>query len=124
MVETVQFPTLPVFKEVYLSSTCRLCVVAGVSSEEFQEVQSVILKLLFMMWQWLREAFNLIAVALPRRPLQETASGAGRAAAIIANDNRIWCKNEDDHCFLVEPQQEVGTNYFYRKEEMVACHCN
>ena len=69
---------------------------------------------------WLREAraFNLVAAALPRRPMQETAREAGRAAAIIAGD-RVWYKNEDDHCFLMEPEQEVETRYFYRKGEMV-----
>ena len=53
---------------------------------------------------WLREArpFNLVAAVLPRPPMQETARGAGRAAAIIAGD-RVWYKNEDDHCFLMEP---------------------
>ena len=74
--------------------------------------------LLFIMW--LREArpFNLVAAALPRPPMQETARGAGRAAAIIAGD-RVWYKNKDDHCFLMEPEQEVKKSYFYRKGEMV-----
>ena len=72
---------------------------------------------------WLREArpFNLVAAALPRRPMQETARGAGGAAAIIAGD-RVWYKNEDDHCFLMEPEQEVETSYLYRKGEMVRSH--
>uniref|UniRef100_A0A1X7SRW0 Uncharacterized protein n=1 Tax=Amphimedon queenslandica TaxID=400682 RepID=A0A1X7SRW0_AMPQE len=64
-------------------------------------------------------AMNLITVSFPHRPVQETAIGAGRAAAIIAGD-RVWYKNDEDyhHCFLVEPEQEVGTDYFYRKEKM------
>uniref|UniRef100_A0A1X7SW30 Uncharacterized protein n=1 Tax=Amphimedon queenslandica TaxID=400682 RepID=A0A1X7SW30_AMPQE len=68
---------------------------------------------------WLREAgaINLIAAALPRRPVQETAVGAGPAAIIVGD--KIWSKNNEDDCFLVEPVQEVETNYFYRKEEMV-----
>ena len=69
---------------------------------------------------WLREAraFNLVVTALLRRPVQESAREAGRAAVIIAGD-RVWYKNEDDHCFLMEPEQEVETSYFYRKGEMV-----
>ena len=73
---------------------------------------------LFIMWLREARAFNLVATALPRPPMQETARGAGRAAAIIAGD-RVWYKNEDDHCFLMEPEQEVETRYFYRKGEMV-----